>query len=318
MKINEKDLKHNNDMLVKFKGVLAKKRVAVFIDAANVYFGAQKKGIHLNYETLANWFEKNTQNPILNFYTAFNPGDEKQEEFLKEIESFGYNAITKPVKIFADTNRKGNMDIELCVDAMRQKDDFDIIVLMSGDGDFQYLFKTLKEYGKKTLVLGVGGFTSFDLHNEADYFFFINRVKSVWHAKKKEDKQYFIYLDELSDIDYKTEEKKQKKPEKKSLIEKKMQENNNLKITNSITQLFENSGEIQEKLDKLKKLKIKTLKTKPKVENEKKPDLQDFMQALPYDKAEELEKPLQQPTLKLPKKAKSKLLNKKNNQKTAE
>jgi uncharacterized LabA/DUF88 family protein len=65
--------------------------------------------------------------------------------------------VTKPTKEFTDASGrrkvKGNMDIELAVDAMRLADSLDHIVLFSGDGDFRGLVAALQQKGKRVSVI---------------------------------------------------------------------------------------------------------------------------------------------------------------------
>ncbi len=69
----------------------------------------------------------------------------------------GYTMVTKPTKEFTDASGrrkvKGNMDIELAVDAMRLADSLDHIVLFSGDGDFRSLVNALQQRGKRVSVI---------------------------------------------------------------------------------------------------------------------------------------------------------------------
>ena len=59
--------------------------------------------------------------------------------------------VTKPTKEFTDASGrrkiKGNMDIELTVDAMRLAETLDHVVLFSGDGDFRSLVAALQQMG---------------------------------------------------------------------------------------------------------------------------------------------------------------------------
>jgi uncharacterized LabA/DUF88 family protein len=68
----------------------------------------------------------------------------------------GYTMVTKPTKEYTDaTGRrkiKGNMDIELTVDAMELADHLDHIVLFSGDGDFRSLVAALQHKGLRVSV----------------------------------------------------------------------------------------------------------------------------------------------------------------------
>jgi uncharacterized LabA/DUF88 family protein len=48
---------------------------------------------------------------------------------------------------------KGNMDIELAVDAMEQAETVDHFVIFSGDGDFSSLVQALQRKGRKVTVV---------------------------------------------------------------------------------------------------------------------------------------------------------------------
>jgi uncharacterized LabA/DUF88 family protein len=65
--------------------------------------------------------------------------------------------VTKPTKEFIDAagrrKIKGNMDIELAVDAMELADHLDHLVLFSGDGDFRSLVEALQHKGKRVSVV---------------------------------------------------------------------------------------------------------------------------------------------------------------------
>ncbi len=69
----------------------------------------------------------------------------------------GFTMVTKPTKEFVDTagrrKIKGNMDIELTVDAMRLAETLDHIVIFSGDGDFRSLVAALQMKGKRVSVI---------------------------------------------------------------------------------------------------------------------------------------------------------------------
>jgi uncharacterized LabA/DUF88 family protein len=171
--------KNKNDLTPLLNQIIKGKKVGVYIDSANLYYAASKANLKLDYFQLAKWFQTHCDLISLNFYTAYDPLDTKQLDFFTDLERAGYNLIKKPIRIFADSI-KGNMDIELAVDTLVQKEDYDVLILISGDGDFSYLVKALESIGKLTIILGVGGFTSFELHQEANNYFFLNRISSVW------------------------------------------------------------------------------------------------------------------------------------------
>ncbi len=171
--------KNKNDLTSQFAKLVSGKRVSVAIDAANLYYASSVSKIKIDYFQVASWFLENCESVNLNFYTAFDPEDEKQMEFFEGLQSCGYKVTKKPIKVFEDS-KKGNMDIELAVDAMLQLNTYDILILLSGDGDFTYLITALESLGKETIILGIGGFTSYELHQEAGRYFFLNRISHVW------------------------------------------------------------------------------------------------------------------------------------------
>lgn len=178
------------------------KTVTVFIDAANLYYAGSKVGIRISFEALADWFTKHAKKVQLNFYTAFDPEGKEQIEFLDNLVTIGYNVIKKPIKVFS-TMTKGNMDIELAVDALSQFQDYEVMVLMSGDGDFSYLLQYLQSQKKVTVAVGVGGYSSHELNDMADHYFFLDRLGKVWQNKLKYNQQnYKIFLDTIQDNDY--------------------------------------------------------------------------------------------------------------------
>ena len=69
----------------------------------------------------------------------------------------GYAVVTKPAKEFVDSlgrrKVKGNMDIELAVDAMEMAEHIDHMVLFSGDGDFRSLVEAVQRKGVKVSVM---------------------------------------------------------------------------------------------------------------------------------------------------------------------
>ena len=90
----------------------------------------------------------------------------------------GFTMVTKPTKEFTDASGrrkiKGNMDIELTVDAMRLSEALDHIVLFSGDGDFRSLVAALQQKGKRVSVVSTlqtqPPMVADDLRRQSDQF----------------------------------------------------------------------------------------------------------------------------------------------------
>ena len=77
--------------------------------------------------------------------------------FYLKLEKFGYKLFLKPVKLYEQddgtTKRKANCDVDMAFHLMKEKDNFDRIVVLSGDGDFLPVLKYLKGIGKEVVVL---------------------------------------------------------------------------------------------------------------------------------------------------------------------
>ena len=190
-------IKVRNDQTVNLLKSLKNNRVAVFIDAANLYHATSSVGIRVDFHQISKWFKDNLgESTELRFYSAYDPDNVKQIQFLDELTKCGYVVIKKPIKDFGSFI-KGNMDIELAVDAISLKDSFDTLVLISGDGDFTYLVNALEKCYKKTAILSVGGYTSYELHLVADSYFFLDRIAQVWRPVKKVVNETTISTDDF-------------------------------------------------------------------------------------------------------------------------
>ena len=134
-------------------------RVALFIDGANLYATAKSLGFDIDYKRLLAVFRQRGQLVRALYYTALAEDQEYSSirPLIDWLDYNGYTMVTKPTKEFTDaTGRrkiKGNMDIELAVDAMRLADTLDHIILVSGDGDFRSLVAALQQKGKRVTVI---------------------------------------------------------------------------------------------------------------------------------------------------------------------
>ncbi len=81
----------------------------------------------------------------------------KQVYFYQKLEKFGYQLILKPVKMYKDEEgnqkRKANCDVEMAFYLMRDKDAFERVVILSGDGDFLPVLKHLRNVDKKEVLI---------------------------------------------------------------------------------------------------------------------------------------------------------------------
>jgi uncharacterized LabA/DUF88 family protein len=150
-----------------------KGKVGVFIDASNILYSQKSLGWRIDYLKLRDYLEKECEVHSLNYYTGKLGALEKQVRFIDKLESIGYKVVSKEIKLIKLEGdkllQKGNLDIELALDAFRLKEDYDTLLLFSGDSDFSYLLDLLKAVGKKVIVFSTRKHVSIDLLKRAKY-----------------------------------------------------------------------------------------------------------------------------------------------------
>ncbi|HET9535912.1 MAG TPA: NYN domain-containing protein [Mesorhizobium sp.] len=134
-------------------------RIALFIDGANLHATAKALGFDIDYRRLLKEFEGRGSLLRAFYYTAIIEDQEYSSvRPLTDWLSYnGYTVVTKAVKEFTDASGrrkvKGNMDIELAVDAMDLANQIDQMVLFSGDGDFRSLVEAVQRRGVHVTVI---------------------------------------------------------------------------------------------------------------------------------------------------------------------
>ena len=134
-------------------------RIALFIDGANLYATAKALNFDIDYKRLLREFQSKGRLVRAFYYTALVEDQEYSaiRPLIDWLDYNGYSVVTKPTKEFVDsTGRrkvKGNMDIELAVDAMEMSEHLDHIVLFSGDGDFRSLVEAIQRKGVRVSVV---------------------------------------------------------------------------------------------------------------------------------------------------------------------
>ncbi|MBV1704838.1 MAG: NYN domain-containing protein [Hyphomicrobiales bacterium] len=134
-------------------------RIALFIDGANLYATAKSLGFDIDYRRMLKEFQGKGRLVRAFYYTALVEDQEYSSirPLIDWLDYNGFSVVTKPAKEFVDSlgrrKVKGNMDIELAVNAMEISDRVDQIYLFSGDGDFRYLVEAVQRKGVRVTVV---------------------------------------------------------------------------------------------------------------------------------------------------------------------
>jgi len=157
-----------------------REKVALFIDGANLYATSKSLGFDIDYRDMLKYFQKKCYLLRAYYYTALIEDQEYSSirPLIDWLDYNGYSVVTKPTKEYIDsTGRrkvKGNMDLELTIDALELCDTVDHMVLFSGDGDFRVLVEALQRRGRKVSVVSTvatqPSMISDDLRRQADQF----------------------------------------------------------------------------------------------------------------------------------------------------
>ncbi|MDG4649030.1 NYN domain-containing protein [Roseibacterium sp. SDUM158017] len=164
-------------------------RLALFIDGSNLYAAAKALAFDIDYKLLRQEFMQRGKLLRAFYYTALLENDDYSpiRPLVDWLHYNGFSMVTKPAKEFTDSSGrrkvKGNMDIELTVDAMEMAQYVDHIVLFSGDGDFRPLVEALQRRGVRVSVVSTirsqPPMIADDLRRQADNFIELDDLRDV-------------------------------------------------------------------------------------------------------------------------------------------
>ena len=151
------------------------KKVSVFVDVQNIYY-TTKQQFNSNFDYNKFWKLVTYQREVVVAiaYTT-DRGDTKQIQFQNILRAIGFEVKLKPFINRADGSAKGDWDVGITIDIMEYASKSDIIVLASGDGDFDVLIQRIRMlHHNETEIYGVSNLTANSLKNVTSNFFPIN------------------------------------------------------------------------------------------------------------------------------------------------
>jgi len=152
-------------------------KAALFIDGANLFFTQRHLGWQIDFSRLMSYFTNRYHVASVRYYVPSpDPPSEDQSAFNRVLLTHGFEIISKPVKKIVNKETgelvmKGNLDIELAVDAMLTENLYDRFILFSGDSDFLPLLRALQLKGKTVSVYSTRGISSRELYSGPDIDF---------------------------------------------------------------------------------------------------------------------------------------------------
>lgn len=145
-------------------------RVAVFVDVQNLYYSARNiynSRINFNAVLDAAVGGRRLIRAIAYVVKADMP---EEQSFFEALEKAGFEVKAKELQTFAGGHQKGDWDVGIAMDIIKQMNKVDVVVLASGDGDFAPLLEYLQMTGQLTETIAFGKSTSAKIKELTDNF----------------------------------------------------------------------------------------------------------------------------------------------------
>ncbi len=136
-------------------------KVAIFVDVQNIYYTTKQcYNCHFNYNAF--WDKATANREIVTAIAyAIDRRDEKQKQFQNILRGIGFEVKLKPFIQRRDGSAKGDWDVGITLDVMEYAQKSDVVVLASGDGDFDVLVNKIKnDFGISVEIYGVRPLTA--------------------------------------------------------------------------------------------------------------------------------------------------------------
>lgn len=144
-----------------------KPKIGVYIDGSNIYQGGKKAGWQVNYQLLRNFIERKYDISIISYYNSTGYKQDINKHYVKDdtgkyvidegalrfentLRGNGIRVVTKPLKFIEgdEKNPSNKTDGDLMIDAILEHQQWDELMLLTGDSDFEKLVKQIASIPK--------------------------------------------------------------------------------------------------------------------------------------------------------------------------
>ncbi|GAB4546000.1 MAG: NYN domain-containing protein [Pleurocapsa sp.] len=159
-------------------------RLSIFVDGNNMFYAQQKNGWFFDPRRVLEYFTKDPTVVLINafWYTGLKDAQD-QRGFRDALISLGYTVRTKILKEYYDDasgrySQKANLDIEIVVDMFNTVEQYDRVILFSGDGDFERAIELLRSKNTHITVVSTEGMIARELRNATDRYIDLNDIRA--------------------------------------------------------------------------------------------------------------------------------------------
>lgn len=159
-------------------------RVGVFVDVQNLYYSARNLyKSYVNFSKIRT-FSGSHGKLVRSIAYGVKADISKEESFFDALKEANFEVKLKDLQVFPGGMKKGDWDVGMTVDMIRMASKLDIVVLVSGDGDFVDLIDYLQNLGVYVIVMAFGPSSSSKLAEKADIFVDMDKKKDFFLLKK--------------------------------------------------------------------------------------------------------------------------------------
>lgn len=175
--------------------------IHVFIDASNLWEAIKAKGKFLNFEETIKYIKEEFEGTNIKafYYTAYPAEgtrdyslDGKHKFFTYLKKGLGFAVIKKELKRISIISKdgesieeKGNMDVEITIDALHHLEKYNTAIFFTGDSDFLALITYLRNRGKKVFIFSSKNNISQELRTGANGYSDILNIENIWGKELK-------------------------------------------------------------------------------------------------------------------------------------
>jgi len=156
---------------------LNSQRVGVFVDVQNMYYSAKNLySKKVNFGAILKLATGERQ--LIRAIAYVIKADVEQESnFFEALSKQGWDVKAKDLQVFFGGAKKGDWDVGIAMDVMRTAGKLDVVVLVSGDGDFKDLVEHVKSLGCRAEAIAFRKTASARLIEQVDDFQDLDKIK---------------------------------------------------------------------------------------------------------------------------------------------
>jgi uncharacterized LabA/DUF88 family protein len=144
-------------------------RVGIFVDVSNMYWAVKRLGAALNFRALRE-AAVGERKLIRAVAYATTSGSEDEQKFFDALTKAGFEVKLKELQVFAGGKKKADWDVGMAMDMVRMGPLLDVVMLVSGDGDFVPVVEFMQQSGHLVEVMAFREGVSAKLVEHADAY----------------------------------------------------------------------------------------------------------------------------------------------------